>query len=83
MEEYTSRCSTKEGAAAEMQRAVPAFVEALGKADDERLGSTVTAPWGAQMPLIMIAHVASSHIWYLDAQLNYIQCLLGDDKYHW
>lgn len=81
--EYKSRCSTRDGATAEMQRSVPAFVEALAQASDELLGSTVTAPWGAELPLMMMAHVASSHVWYHDAQLNYIQCLLGDGEYHW
>lgn len=81
--EYSARCATREGAVAEIQRCVPAFVEALNAASDERLGTTVTAPWGAEMPLMMIAHVVSSHIWYHDAQLNYMQCLLGDGGYHW
>lgn len=83
MEECKARCSTREGATAEIQRSVPAFVSALKAADDATLNSTVTAPWGAEMPLIMIAHVVSSHIWYHDAQLNYIQCLLGDGAFHW
>ncbi len=81
--EYAGRCSTKDAAAAEIQRAVSEFVDALAKADDDKLTATVTAPWGAEMPLIMIAHVVSSHLWYHDPQLNYIQCLPGDDKYHW
>lgn len=81
--EYGERCSTREGAKAELERCVPAFVQALQGASDERLQSTVTAPWGSELPLIMLAHVASSHLWYHDGQLNYIQCLLGDGGYHW
>ncbi len=81
--EYNSRCVSREAAAAEMNRAASAFVEALGQADDARLTGMVTAPWGAEMPLIMIAHIVSSHIWYHDGQLNYIQCLLGDNQFHW
>jgi hypothetical protein len=33
--------------------------------------------------MMMIAHVVSSHLWYHDGQLNYIQCLPGDGDYHW
>jgi hypothetical protein len=78
-----SDCSTKEGAAAQMKRAVVAFSRALKDASDETLSSSVTAPWGLTAPLFTIAHITSSHIWYHDGQLNYIQCLLGDGKYHW
>lgn len=81
--EYQARCSTRDGAQAELSRCVPAFVEALKSASDEKLGSMVTAPWGSELPLMMMAHVASSHLWYHDGQLNYMQCLLGDGDYHW
>lgn len=81
--EYKNRCATREGASSEIKRCVPAFVDALNQADDARLQSMVTAPWGAEMPLMMVAHVVTSHLWYHDAQLNYIQCLLGDGDYHW
>ena len=60
-----------------------AFVEALSQADDATLNKVVMAPWGLEAPLLSLAHVISSHIWYHDGQLNFIQCLLGDGKYHW
>lgn len=81
--EYQSRCSTKDGGAAELLRATTAFVAALAQADDERLASMETVPWGDTMPVAMVAHIATSHIWYHDGQLNFIQSLLGDGDYHW
>jgi hypothetical protein len=81
--EYNGRCATREGATSELQRSVPEFVAALAGADDERLCSMVTAPCGDTMPLSILAHIASSHLWYHDGQLNYIQSLLGDKDYHW
>lgn len=81
--EYKGRCSTREGASDEMRRAAATFAEALGRADDETLTGLVRAPWGLEAPLITLVHIASSHIWYHDGQLNYIQCLMGDGDYHW
>ena len=49
----------------------------------EKLGSMLTAPWGSELPLMMMAHVASSHLWYHDGKLNYMQCMLDAGDYHW
>ncbi len=76
-------CATKEGAAEKLQSVSADFCAALAAASDETLSAKVNAPWGMESPLYGIAQVAASHLWYHDGQLNYIQCLLGDDKIHW
>jgi hypothetical protein len=75
--------STKDLAVAKLAEASDNFVAALGAASDEALAENVTPPWQMPAPLFMIAQIAVSHVWYHDGQLNYIQCLLGDDKVHW
>ncbi len=76
-------CATKGGACAKLAAASGAFTAALGSASDEALNSIVTPPWKMDAPLFILAQIAVSHLWYHDGQLNYIQCLLGDDKVHW
>jgi hypothetical protein len=75
--------STKGSAIAKLTEAAGAFTEALTSASDETLNAEVMAPWGMPAPLYTLAQIAVSHIWYHDGQLNYIQCLLGDEKVHW
>lgn len=76
-------CATKSGAIAKLHSLSEGFGKALVAASDEALGETIMPPWQMEAPLFMIAQIAVSHIWYHDGQLNYIQCLLGDDKVHW
>ena len=73
---------------AEGTAAVTAGAEALAaaveNASDETLGSMITPPWGGDpMPVLVLANIASSHIWYHDGQINYIQALNGDSAVHW
>lgn len=76
-------CSTRDGAAARLAESSSAFGAALTTASDDALNAEVMTPWGMPTPVFMIAQIATSHIWYHDGQLNYIQTLLGDDKVHW
>ena len=78
-----SECATKEGATAKLHELSGAFVANLNAASDEALLSSLTAPWGMESTLYGIAQITASHLWYHDGQLNYIQCLLGDDQVHW
>jgi hypothetical protein len=73
----------KAAAVAALAEASQALGAAINGASDELLNSTVEAPWGMPTPVYMLAQIAVSHIWYHDGQLNYIQCMLGDDKVHW
>jgi hypothetical protein len=83
MTQLAAEVSTKGVAIAKLSEAATGFTEALNAASDETLNTTVTPPWQMPAPLYMIAQIAVSHVWYHDGQLNYIQCLLGDDKIHW
>jgi hypothetical protein len=76
-------CETREGAKACLGRTCEEFRTALLAASDDRLASEVMAPWQMMTPVVMLSHIAVSHLWYHDGQINYIQCLLGDDKVHW
>lgn len=77
------RCRTRDGAIEALESTTKAFNDTLNAASNDTLLKPVMAPWGMESPLFSLAQVAVSHIWYHDGQLNYIQCLLGDDKVHW
>lgn len=83
MNQDNEACATKAGAIACIQKGMDNFSAALAGASDELLNKTITAPFGMEMPLFAMAQLAVSHVWYHDGQLNYIHCLLGDDKVHW
>lgn len=83
MKQLIAEVSNKGVAIAKLAESVDGFVAALAQASDEALSAEVTPPWQMPAPLFMIAQIAVSHLWYHDGQLNYIQCLLGDDKVHW
>lgn len=83
MDSLAAEFANKETAIAKFNEASAALVAAVKEASDERLNSTVMAPWQMPTPIFMLAHIAVSHIWYHDGQFNYVHCLLGDDKVHW
>ncbi|MHB8636716.1 MAG: hypothetical protein ACYC96_09615 [Fimbriimonadaceae bacterium] len=83
MKELAAELSNKDAAIAKIKEAAADFTAALACASDEQLSTQVTPPWEMPAPLYMIAQIAVSHIWYHDGQLNYVQCLLGDEKIHW
>lgn len=76
-------CDTREKAIAALGEASSNMATALAAASDEALLAEVMPPWKMPAPLFMLANIAVSHIWYHDGQINYMQCLLGDDKVHW
>jgi len=55
-------------------------LDGLTDADPER---TRTMPWGAVYSLSEAVLLPASHMTYHDGQINYIQTLLGDAKFHW
>ncbi len=83
MKDLGAQIATRDAAIATFTQAVEGFEAALNAASIERLTTVVTPPWQMPAPLFGLAQIAVSHIWYHDGQLNYIQCLLGDDKVHW
>lgn len=82
-DQVKENCDTKAKGAAALASAATNFQAALAGAEDGALNASVMAPWGMEAPLFTLAHIAVSHVWYHDGQLNLIQCLLGDDKVHW
>ncbi|MCW5936528.1 MAG: hypothetical protein KIT11_04390 [Fimbriimonadaceae bacterium] len=83
MDKVKEACATRAGTVERLGTAAQAFTAALNSCSDQDLQKMVTPPWQMESPLFGIAQVAVSHLWYHDGQLNYIQCLLGDDKVHW
>jgi hypothetical protein len=83
MKQLSAEFAVKSVAIARLSEATEALTGAIASASDDTLNQVVTPPWGMPAPLYICAQVAASHIWYHDGQLNYIQCLLGDDKVHW
>ena len=50
---------------------------------EHNLFETSTEVIGAPLTRLQVAELASRHMMHHDAQLNYIQCLLGDGAMHW
>lgn len=78
-----AQLTTADAQIAALSTCIDDFCAALGAASDETLNSTIMAPWGMETPVFTLAHIAVSHIWYHDGQLNYIQALNGDGDVHW
>ncbi|HRK20693.1 MAG TPA: hypothetical protein PLX06_02735 [Fimbriimonadaceae bacterium] len=83
MDAMKAQCATKDAATAKLASSIADFNAALNAASDDTLNAVVTPPWQMDAPMFMLCQIAVSHIWYHDGQLNYIQCLLGDEKVHW
>ena len=57
--------------------------KAVDTLSDDDLDGEVPMPWGAIMPAAAAIFIPHSHMAYHDGQINYIQLLLGDTKFHW
>ena len=70
-----------------LQHAVIESAEAVCKAidslSDEALEGDLTMPWGGIFAAGQAILLPASHMNYHDGQVNYIQLLLGDTKFHW
>lgn len=67
---------------------VIASAEAVCSAIDTLSESTmgddmVQMPWGTTYSALEASLLPASHMSYHDGQINYIQVLLGDTKFHW
>ncbi|HVL40460.1 MAG TPA: DinB family protein [Fimbriimonadaceae bacterium] len=80
---YYASIDTFEKAQNALENSVEALASALEQATDADLLRTTAAPWGEQVPIYRLASLCGYHMSYHDGQLNYIQCLYGDDKFHW
>ncbi|MDH7480764.1 MAG: DUF1572 family protein [Armatimonadota bacterium] len=56
---------------------------AIDSHSEADLEKQITMPWGAVFPLYEAIFLPANHMTYHDGQINYIQLLLGDSKFHW
>ncbi|MEZ0326593.1 MAG: hypothetical protein ACAH95_11875 [Fimbriimonas sp.] len=83
MQAMATVMADKAAAGEQIKKICGDFCAALSSASDETLNAEVMPPWQMPTPLYSLCQMAVSHVWYHDGQLNYIQCLLGDDQVHW
>lgn len=82
-EAYCAKLDSPDKVKAEFKDSADAFVAAIEAKPEAELDAEMMAPWGQQLPTWkMLAHCVS-HLQYHDGQLNYVQALHGDDKFHW
>jgi uncharacterized damage-inducible protein DinB len=64
----------------ESAREVCKAIDSLSDAD---LEGTITMPWGGMFAASEAILLPANHMVYHDGQINYIQLLLGDTRFHW
>ncbi len=74
---------TREACTEMISNAGNALADAIENLPASKFGEKVMAPWGAETTMYALGASAAGHIWYHDAQLNYIQSLNGDGDVHW
>jgi hypothetical protein len=82
MNSVRDQMTTRDAAVAKVNEAANSLATAITEASDEALLAKIPVPWGEQK-VYSLAQTAVSHFWYHDGQLNYVQCLLGDEQVHW
>lgn len=73
---------TKEGAISDLQNSVDELLAAFDGYPEENLETKIPTGSGETTALAM-ANLAGVHAIYHDAQLNYLQTLVGDPEMHW
>lgn len=66
-----------------VRESADAVCGAIDSHSEADLGNMIRMPWGAMFPLGQAIFLPASHMTYHDGQINYIQLLLGDSKFHW
>ncbi|MBS1716073.1 MAG: DinB family protein [Armatimonadetes bacterium] len=72
----------KAEAIAELSASVQEVLDAWDRVDEADLGREIETP-GGPTNAFKVMMMAVTHTNYHDAQLNYVQSLLGDDEMHW
>jgi hypothetical protein len=80
---YLDSLTTSELATNALNESVAEITAALANLTDEDLAREITMPWGSPGKLCDAPLTAAFHMAYHMGQLNYIQCLYGDDQMHW
>ena len=57
--------------------------KAIDSLSDEALEGEIQMPWGGMFAASEAILLPASHMNYHDGQINYIQLLLGDTRFHW
>lgn len=57
--------------------------QAIDSLNDQDLSGTRKMPWGDEIPTAAATLLPAGEMSYHDGQINYIQLLLGDTKFHW
>lgn len=73
---------SKAAAIAGIRESTDKVLEAWEAVPDNEIDKVITLPNGETTPLAA-AHLCATHLMYHDAQLNYVQSLMGDDEMHW
>lgn len=72
----------KDVAIRELKASATEVLDAWNACADAELDTPIETPSGATSA-IKVASLCATHMTYHDAQLNYLQALLGDDEMHW
>lgn len=66
-----------------LMESAQAVCDAIDSLSDADLEGETQMPWGIAFPTSQAIFLPASHMSYHDGQINYIQLLLGDTKFHW
>jgi len=73
----------KEDGILAMKSAGQQLAETIASVPAEQMTAKFPMPWGEEFTGYQLANLAVNHILYHDGQLNFLQCLHGDQQMHW
>ena len=77
------QASTIEALGVLVRESAKIVCDAIDTISEADLDKQLKMPWGASFPAWQAILLPVSHMTYHDGQINYIQLLLGDTKFHW
>ena len=81
--EKVEQASTLDALGVLVRESAKIVCDAIDTISEADLDKQVKMPWGASFPAWQAILLPVSHMTYHDGQINYIQLLLGDTKFHW
>lgn len=66
-----------------MKSAGQQLAETIAAVPEEVMTAKFQMPWGEELTGYQLANLTVNHILYHDGQLNFLQCLHGDQQMHW
>lgn len=73
---------SKDALIKEIQESTTAVLDAWNALPESQAFESIATPSG-ETNAVALASMCATHMSYHDAQLNYLQALLGDDELHW